>query len=105
MQDFNYVHSNCFEITLELTCCKFPKSSELLKGWEDNKEALLQFLEAAQIGTKGIVLDVSKKPMEGAEISVHGIDHPVRTTNRGEYWRLLTPGKYSLSAKVFRLVL
>ena len=104
MQDFNYIHSNCFEITLELTCCKYPSAETLLKGWNDNHEALLQFLEAAQIGIKGIVLDDTGKVMDGAEVHVEGIDHPIRTTDRGEFWRLLTPGKYNVSVKAFRLV-
>ena len=44
MQDYNYFHSNCFEITLELSCCKFPYARELEKYWNDNKNALLAFI-------------------------------------------------------------
>jgi len=45
MQDFNYVNSNCFEITLELSCCKYPNTSKLEEEWNNNKEALLSYME------------------------------------------------------------
>lgn len=45
MQDFNYLHTNCFEITLELSCDKFPRQEELRREWLGNQEALIQFLE------------------------------------------------------------
>lgn len=45
MQDFNYVHSNCFDITLELGCEKFPNATELPEYWQENKEALLSYME------------------------------------------------------------
>lgn len=44
MQDFNYLASNDFEITLELGCDKYPPASKLQKEWNDNKEALLEFM-------------------------------------------------------------
>ncbi|KRT84127.1 Peptidase, partial [Oryctes borbonicus] len=34
MQDFNYVHSNCFEVTFELSCCKYPPAKDLATEWE-----------------------------------------------------------------------
>ncbi|NXA35316.1 CBPD Carboxypeptidase, partial [Eudromia elegans] len=45
MQDYNYVWANCFEITLELTCCKYPPTSQLQQEWENNRESLLAFIE------------------------------------------------------------
>ena len=45
MQDYNYVHSNCFEITLELGCDRFPKGTELEKYWHDNKKALVELTQ------------------------------------------------------------
>lgn len=37
MQDYNYAFHGCMEITLEISCCKYPPSSNLEKLWEENK--------------------------------------------------------------------
>lgn len=45
MQDFNYVYGNCLEVTMELSCCKYPHASQLLLEWENNRQALLAYME------------------------------------------------------------
>lgn len=45
MQDYNYLHSNNFEITLEIGCTKFPNASDLPNYWLENREPLLRFIE------------------------------------------------------------
>ncbi len=99
MQDFNYLNSNAFEITLELSCCKHVEAKSLTQEWLNNKEALIRYMEATHLGVKGLVHDENNRPVEGAEIVVEGIDHPVTTTSAGEYWRPLAPGTYRLSAR------
>lgn len=59
MQDFNYIYSNCFEITIELTCCKFPSPSVLTKEWEYNRESLLTYMESVHMGIKGKFVVIS----------------------------------------------
>jgi len=45
MQDYNYLKGNCLEITMELSCCKYPPSSQLRTEWDNNREALLAYME------------------------------------------------------------
>ena len=36
--------------------------------------------------------------MSGARVMVEGLGHHVVTTHRGEFWRLLSPGRYTIMA-------
>ncbi|KAJ8272115.1 hypothetical protein COCON_G00109740 [Conger conger] len=98
MSDFNYLHTNCFEITVELGCDKFPAEEELYTEWKRNKEALLSFMESVHRGIKGIVKDEHGNGIKGASISIRGIRHDIRTAEDGDYWRLVNSGVHILTA-------
>ena len=57
MQDFNYLFSNCFEITVEVSCCKYPLVEDLVPQWNANKNSLIKYLKKVHQGIKGHVLD------------------------------------------------
>ncbi|NXA28591.1 CPXM1 carboxypeptidase, partial [Ibidorhyncha struthersii] len=76
----DYLHTNCFEITVELSCDKFPHASELPAEWENNRESLLLYMEQVHRGIKGVVRDRdTEQGIANAIISVDGINHDVRT--------------------------
>ncbi|XP_035681590.1 carboxypeptidase N catalytic chain-like [Branchiostoma floridae] len=99
MQDFNYLHTNCFEVTLELGCPKYPPEKDLPQEWNNNRDALVSFIEKVHLGIKGMV--TNKKNGQGianARIQVNGINHDVLSATGGDYWRLLEPGMYNVTA-------
>ncbi|XP_014258956.1 carboxypeptidase M-like isoform X2 [Cimex lectularius] len=96
MQDFNYVWYGCMEITLELSCCKYPPAADLPKYWEDNRLPLVKFLAEAHRGVHGFVLDENNNPVEKASLKIKGRDVGFQTTKYGEFWRILLPGEYVL---------
>merc|ERR1712051_734717 len=112
MQDFNYLSSNDFEVTLELGCDRYPPASQLKQEWEDNKNALMEFMWMAHMGVKGTVTDESTgKGIPNALIQTTNvtrigkgqrrsdlINHDVTSVHDGDYWRLLTPGEYEITA-------
>lgn len=99
MQDFNYVNSNSFEITLELSCIKYPSASELANEWKINKRSLIEYMKMVHIGVKGLVSDNDGQPIQDAEIVVEGLEgKPIRSTKFGEFWRLLVNGEYRVKA-------
>ncbi|CAI2734464.1 unnamed protein product [Schistosoma spindalis] len=110
MQDYNYLHTNSFEITLELGCEKYPNASELPRYWNENKMSLLNYILQVHRGIKGTVygyLENTHIPIEYAIIKVTNITDPtiptpilhnINTDQFGEYYRLLTKGKYIVTA-------
>lgn len=98
MQDFNYLFSNCMELTIEISCCKYPMETELQTHWNHNKESLLSYLEVVQSGVRGFVRTETGDPVSNAVIEVKGIGKNITTSYFGEYWRLLSPGKYCIRA-------
>ncbi|XP_020777331.2 probable carboxypeptidase X1 [Boleophthalmus pectinirostris] len=97
MNDFSYLHTNCFEVTVELSCDKYPHASELPVEWENNKESLLVYMEQVHRGIKGVIRDKqTRKGIADAIIKVDDHEHDIRSAEGGDYWRLLNPGEYKI---------
>jgi len=99
MQDFNYLYTNCMEITLELSCVKKPLAQMLSSEWENNREAMISYLQTAAASTHGVVKDTQGNPVNDAHVEVIGRARDLITADTGEYWRILTPGTYKMRAK------
>ncbi|RUS86156.1 hypothetical protein EGW08_006104 [Elysia chlorotica] len=103
MQDYNYLNTNCFEITLELGCDKFPPGSELESLWMDNAAALFNYILQVHIGVKGFIQALDATPVANAEIKVVNlasglpIDHDILSLEDGDYYRLLGDGYYKIT--------
>ncbi|XP_078421659.1 inactive carboxypeptidase-like protein X2 isoform X2 [Cetorhinus maximus] len=99
INDFSYLHTNCFQLSIYVGCDKFPHESELTKEWQNNQEALLYFMEQIHRGIKGFVRDLDGNAIANATVSVEGINHDMLTANDGDYWRILNPGDYRVTVK------
>ncbi|CAG9833486.1 unnamed protein product [Diabrotica balteata] len=110
MGDYNYNYHGCMELTLELSCCKYPPKELLPKLWDDNRQSLLLYCMQANRGVTGRILDfITRKPVE-AKLKIEGRDavkigreskeiYFKSWDKTGEFWRLLLPGTYVLKVK------
>uniref|UniRef100_A0A182KDH9 Peptidase M14 domain-containing protein n=1 Tax=Anopheles christyi TaxID=43041 RepID=A0A182KDH9_9DIPT len=99
MQDWSYVTGGAYELTLEVGCDKFPPASQLPDFWKQNREALLQYVEQAQHGITGYVRSTIGHPIGRASVQVNQIEHVTYTTANGDFYRLLLPGLYNVTAE------
>jgi hypothetical protein len=87
------------ELTLELSCCKYPFKSELPLFWNDNRQALLAYLGQVHQGVRGFTVDLNGVPIPNVVLRIAGRGVQFRSTTKGEYWRILLPGTYIIQAE------
>lgn len=101
MQDWNYIHAGCFELTLEISDNKWPNAVELPTLWEFNKMSMLNLVASlVKTGVHGRIFSSgSGKPLP-ASISITGLNYTVEAgLTFADYHRLLAPGeKYEVTA-------
>lgn len=60
---------------------------------------LFIFLNFFQVhrGVSGFIRNIEGDPIPGVSIKVRDNDHVTKSAENGDYWRILTPGRYTLN--------
>jgi carboxypeptidase D len=97
LQDWSWVWRGDANLTLEISPVKWPAASALPGYWDDNLESMLQYIERAREGLRGVVSDATTGEPVGAEVRIAG-DSFGSFTDRdvGDWHRVVLPGSYDL---------
>jgi hypothetical protein len=108
-QDWSLLYTGCFELTLELSFTKFPAASTLQNYWSQNRESMLQYVESANWGVRGVVTRSTDGAPVAAKVTMvapapsptpdanHPSTLPVYSDGDvGDFHRMLLPGTYTL---------
>ena len=102
MQDWNYVWEGGCDVTLEQHQVKWPDSNQLAGLWEEHREPMIAYIEEIHDGIRGIITDADSGEPIDANFSINGIEHKTFSdSENGDYYRLLTPGTYTITAQAF----
>jgi len=103
-QDYmNYFH-NCREITAEVSITKKPDSDQMPTFWNNNRDAMLDFIENVKYGIRGLVTNTDSEPLSVKVTALnHDKDNSHVFTNPqfGNYYRMLYAGTYKLRFEAF----
>lgn len=100
MQDYNYWKHGCMEVTIELGCCLYPDPSKLESIWNENKQALLDYMKFASTGVRGLVKFADGTVAQNLTIQIDSRDPAFKTNSNGEFYRIILPGTYKLSVLI-----
>ncbi|CAK9174142.1 unnamed protein product, partial [Ilex paraguariensis] len=120
MQDWNYIHGSCFELTLEISDNKWPAANEGAKQmqeeailhsfspaltwvvnvqlptlWEFNKMSMLNLVASlVKTGIHGRIFSSDCGGPLPASIAIKGINYSIKASQTfADYHRLLAPGE------------
>lgn len=95
MQDWSIQYRSSFHATVELSAVKWPAESSLPRYWEENREALLAYLEDATFGVHLRVVDGQGRPVSQPSVRVASLARSV-TYPSHFVSRLALPGSQSV---------
>ena len=99
MQDWHYRYAGAIHATIELSNTKDPNPNTLLPLWDDNREAMIAYLERVHAGIRGRVTDRITNEALFATLTLDDNPQAVYTDpGIGDYYRLTLPGTYTLQA-------
>ena len=61
---------------------------------------MLYFVSMVHMGIKGLVSDTDGRAIAGAMVKVKGNGKKIKISKRGEYWKILTPGNYTIVSRL-----
>lgn len=100
-QDYSVYFAQCRELTLEISDIKNPSASSLESFWNYNYKSMLNYLEQAQYGIRGIVKDnCTGNPIKALiTINSHDKDSSMVFSDdvHGTYYRPIASGTWSIT--------
>ena len=75
-----------------------------LRGLVVSTPPLLPPLSCPHLSSPALQVDEGGSAVEGAVVRIEEVEVALATTPRGEWWRLLPPGTYTLSARCLLLL-
>ena len=93
MQDWQYIYTNSFEITLELSNEKIIDEVNLERYWLDNVNSLINSIKLLHIGLKGTVTDSNIKKLS---LINNNNSSEIKVSSNGFFCIPLKPGNYVL---------
>lgn len=98
MQDWLYRYHGGNEVTIEIGNTKTPPYAQMPTYWNDNREAMLAYMETCLLGVRGIVTDANNGDPVSATLRVAGRNQVIHTdSDVGNFHRMLLAGAYDLT--------
>ena len=101
MQDWAYNYRGEHHVTLEISNTKSPPFEQMDNYWNENRDAMVWWMQRAWTGLGGLVLDARDSAPLDATITLVGRDIPntiLTDPEAGDYHRVISAGDYGLMA-------
>jgi len=101
MQDWAYYYHGEHHVTLEISDEKSPLFSDMDLYWDQNRDAMLWWIQQVWTGLGGLVLDARDNIPLDATLTLVGKEIPntiLTDADVGDYHRVVTAGDYILDA-------